>query len=300
MKKFRIVLILIIMCLVFDLVDCFASTRVNTRTENNYLVPSDVIVTESTKNAILSTPAINADEKIYDFAELLTDAEEDKLYEQVKQFIDGTNMDFVVVTTKKHSKASTRDYAHDFYDYNDFSNSGMLFLIDMQESGIYMVTKGNAVDIFPDSRMSPLLESAYNSVVNKDYYKACSNFIKSSANFVDIGIADTDEVVEIGKDGSVVVKKDLHLMEVAIISLVITAIIITVMILSNKLVHKATSAEDFLNRETIRIIGISEMFLGSHTSKTSLSDSSSRNNRPGGMNSSSRGGGRSGGTGRKI
>lgn len=286
MKKIRIILYFIIMSLCFGCVDCFASTKVNIRTEGNYLVPSDVVVTESKKSAILSTPAIDAKEKVYDFAELLTDDEESELYRQIKQFIDGTNMDFVIVTTNKHAKGSSKDYAHDFYDYNDFSNHGILFLIDIQESGIYMVTQGNAVDIFSNERMDPLLKNAYNSVVQKKYYAACSNFITSSAEFVDIGIASSDEVVRIDDDGSVSVGKDLHLFEVSMVALIGTIIIIVVMILSNNMVHKATLAHDFLNKETIKIVGISEMFLGSRTSKVSINDSSSS----GSINRGSRGG----------
>ena len=300
MKKFRIIVLLIIMCLCFGFKECSASTKVNTRTEGNYLVPSDVTVTQSNKSAILSTPAIDALEKVYDFAEILSDSEEEKLYKQIEQFITGTSMDFVIVTTSKHTKASSRDYAHDFYDFNDFKNNGMLFLIDMQQSEIYMVTKGSAVSIFTDKRMEPLLKNAYNSVVAKNYYKACSNFITSSAEFVNIGIAADDEVVKIDSDGTVNVSKDLHLLEVFIVALVGTFIIIVVMILSNNMVHKATSSKEFLNRETIRIINISEMYLGSHTSKVSISDSSSRKSRNGGMNHPSRGGGRSGGAGRKF
>ena len=43
----------LIVGLCFSFFNVNASTRVNTRTEGNYLVPPDVIVAESNKNAIL-------------------------------------------------------------------------------------------------------------------------------------------------------------------------------------------------------------------------------------------------------
>ena len=274
MKKIKIIFYLIVICVCLNINDCFASTKVNVRTEGNYYVPSDVLVTESNKNAILTTPSIDAKEKIYDFAEILTDSEEKKLYNQVMQFIKGTNIDFIIVTSKEYSKTSMKDYAHDFYTYNDFGKNGVLLFIDMKVRGVYMVVEGSAYSIFTDSRMNPLLEASYNNMVNGSYYKACSNFIKSSGQFVDIGIADGDESIKINDDGSIKVSKDLKIFEVAMFALVGTIVVIGVMILSNKMAHRATSSKVFLNNDTIRIINISEMYLGSKTMKKSLSDSS--------------------------
>ena len=256
-----------------------ASTRVNTRTDGNYYVPPDVIVTESNKNSILSTPAVNAEEKIYDFADLLTDGEEEALYKHVKHFIDKTKIDYVIVTISKNNKGSSKDYTRDFYNYNNFGNDGIILLIDRDFKGIYMTTNGRAVELFPDSRMEPILKNVFLLTKEKKFFDACKSFTTSISEFVKIGtVSDDEEVVKVSEDGTVKVSKSLHLIEVSIFALVGTAIIIGILILSSRMVKKATSASDFLNKDTMKIIDISEMFLGSRTFKAPLSGGSSNKN----------------------
>ena len=272
MKKIKLIISLLVLCVFINCNNVFASTKVNTRSEGNYLVPSDVVVTESIKQDIMSTPAINAEEKVYDFADILTKDEEDKLYKHVKNFVDGANMDYVIVTTSKNNKASASKYARDFYDYNDFSNDGILLLIDMDNRSIYMLTSGNAYNLFPDSRMKPILENVFSKIKEKKYYDACKSFTTSISQFVKIGLVSDDEgVVKVGEDGSVLVKKDLHLLEVFVFALIGTLVIIGILVLSSRMVRKATSAKNFLNKETMKIINISEMSLGSQTYKKLLS-----------------------------
>lgn len=280
MKKFRILISFLIVGLCFSFLNVNASTRVNTRTEGNYLVPPDVIVAESNKNAILSTPAVNADEKIYDFADLLTDGEEEALYKYVKHFIDKTKIDYVVVTISKNNKGSSKDYTRDFYNYNNFGNDGIILLIDRDYKGIYMTTNGRAIELFPDSRMEPILKNTFLLTKEKKFFEACKSFTTSISEFVKIGVvSDDEEVVKVAQDGTVKVSKSLHLLDVFVFALVGTAVIIGILILSSRMVKKATSANDFLNKDTMKIIDISEMFLGSRTFKAPLSGGATHNSK---------------------
>ena len=273
MKKIFIFISLFILCLCFDV---SASTRVNTRTEANYLVPADVQVVQSNKQAILSTPAVDATEKIYDFADLLTPGEEEALYKHVKHFIDKTKIDYVIVTISKNNKGSSMAYTKDFYNYNDFGNDGIILLIDREYKGIYMTTNGRAIELFPDSRMEPILKNTFNLTKEKKYFEACKSFTTSISEFVKIGIVtDDEEVVKVSKDGTVKVSKSLHLVGVSVFALVGTLIIVGILVLSSRMVKKATTANDYLNKDTMKIIDISEMFLGTRTFKAPLSGGSS-------------------------
>lgn len=273
MKKIRFVLLISFICIVLNCNDVFASTKVNIRTEGNYYVPSDVVVTESNKKAILSTPSVNAEEKIYDFAEILTEGEEETLFKNIKHFISSTNMDYAIVTTKKNNKGSSKDYTKDFYNYNDFGNDGIILLIDRDKMGIYMTTSGRAVELFSDERMEPILKNVFELTKKKKFYDACKSFTTSISEIVKIGTVKDDEVVKVGKDGTVKVSKDLHVVNVAIFALLGTGIIIGILILRCRMVRKATSARDFLNKDTMKIVDISEMFLGTRTFKAPLTSS---------------------------
>ena len=298
MKRFRIIVYFLILVFSFMCIETFASTKVNIRTEQNYLVPNDIVITESNRWNIMNTPAIDANEKVYDFGNLLTDKEEEKLYKEIKNVIDSSSLDFAIVTISENVKDSARDYAHDFYDYNLFGKDGLLFLIDMDTREIYMSTKGSAVSLFPDSRMAPILENVYGKVASKDYYSACSTFVTSIGQFIGIGEASVNEDIVINDDGTV--SKNLHLLEIFIFSLIGTGIIIFIMISMNKMVNVATSSKEFLNKETMKIDDISETFLGSHVSKTPKSSSSSGGSRGGTSISRGSSGHNHGGMGRKF
>ena len=96
-----------------------ASTRTNTRTENNnYLVQNSVTINENTLEDIMKTPAVDATEKIYDFANLFNAEEEAQLYQRILQIVDNYGVDFVVVTTKDNEFSSSAAYADSFYRYN--------------------------------------------------------------------------------------------------------------------------------------------------------------------------------------
>lgn len=264
-------------------IDVFASTKVNIRTESNYYLPSDVRVSESNKQSILSTPAVDASEKIYDFAELLTETEEKKLYKKIKYFVKETELDLVIVTIKENVKGNSGDsattrmkaYSHDFYDYNDFKNNGLLLLIDMQAGGIYMVTEGKAVELFPNSRMNPILKNVYDKLSERKYFDACNGFITSVSDFVDIGVPGDEDLV-IDDDGNVVKDKLSNILWIVLSSLVISGIIVGIMISSYKNVKLSNNSHDYLNRNSVNIITISEMYLGGKTNRALLNKNNKR------------------------
>ena len=276
MKKIKLFLVIIMIGILIDFFDVVASTQVYIRTEGNYLVPNDVIITESIKGDVLSTPAINVEEKIYDFADLLIDKEEKKLYNKMKKFIDGSNLDYAIVTISKNSKESAKKYAHDFYNYNDFKYDGLLLLIDMDNGSIYMTTNGKAYELFPSSRMQPILKNVFSKIKNKQYYDACLSFTNSISDFADIEVKD-DEVVRIDDDGSVEVKRTYYIFWLILFSLAITSIIVGIFILITKRkCNIRVMEEDFLNKETVSIKTISEEHLGIKQYKSSISSKSNQ------------------------
>lgn len=278
MRFIKKVMYIISIIVLFCSIDVFASTKVNIRSETNYYLPSDVRVSESNRGSILSTPAINASEKIYDFAEILTENEEKKLYKNIKHFIKETDIDLVIVTIKENVKGLANDtantrmklYAHDFYNYNDFKKNGLLLLIDMHVGGIYMVTEGRAVELFPNSRMNPILKNVYDKVSKKEYFSACNGFITSVSDFVNIGLPGDDDEHIIDDDGNVVDDVFGNILWMILISFVVSGIVVGVMINSYKEQKLNKISKDYLNRDSINITTISDFYLGSKTKRAFL------------------------------
>ena len=190
MKKICSLILSIIMISTFSL----ASTTTYERTLDNLQVASDIVVTSSNQNAILTTPKVNEEEKIYDFADLFTDSEEMDLYEKVTSFISDTNLDMAIVTIDYNPKYDAQTYADDFYDYNYFgkgsTHDGLLFLIDMHTREMYISTLGQALLMYDDYRIDCILddidEEYYSD--NTNYYKMFDAYIKTSSYYAQLGI----------------------------------------------------------------------------------------------------------------
>ena len=290
-KNLRFVLMLTI-TLIFSLNNVFASTNTKERTESNYLVPSNIKVTESNKDVILKTPAVNADEKVYDFADLFTDSEESELYKQISEYISISNMDLAVVTINENNKYDVEKYADDFYDYNDFginsSRDGILFLIDMDKRQIHMTTTGKAIKMYDDNRIDSALDLVYQHMTDQEYYTGTSKFINRISEGFQAGVPASNKNMVIDKDGNVHIIKRVNWFLLVIISLIVSIITIVILVAKNKLVRKATTAEEYLDKDSVKING-QDVFLSTHTTKHKIDHSSS-----GGSGGSSYHGGSSG------
>lgn len=272
-----------------------ASVNTYTRTDSDYLVPDYIDVTGSNRDNVLSTPAVDATEKVYDFADLLTDSEEKKLYQQATKFIKKTELDLAIVTVSDYTKPRcdgdcTRTYADDFYDYNEFGigsrHSGVLFLVDMKTRTIYMTTTGDAMDMYNDYRIEQIMDAIYQEFTNQNYYDGIAKFMTILEKYDTIGIANSkDSHYVISDDGSVV--RDIPWLFLIGGPLLITGIVMAIMISRNKLVRVATSSREYLDKETLQTSIVKDRFVHTHTSKTPIYHSSG----------SSGGGGHSGSSG---
>lgn len=259
-----------------------ASVNTYTRTDSDYLVPDYIKVTGSNRDNVLSTPAVDATEKVYDYADLLTDSEEKKIYNQVIEYIDKTDLDLVIVTVSDYDKTicngdCTRTYADDFYDYNEFGvgsrHSGVLFLVDMKTRTVYMTTTGDAMDMYSDYRIEKIMDSIYQDFTNQNYYIGITKFMTILENYDTIGVANSkDSHYEISDDGRIV--RDIPWFILIGGPLLITGIVMAIMISKNKLVRVATSSREYLDKKTLKTSVVKDRFVHTHTSKTPIYHSS--------------------------
>lgn len=271
MKKIIRILFLFLICMMFSTTMVFASTNTFERTADDYKVASWVTITDSNRDNILKTPAVDASEKIYDFADLFTASDEEKLYAEISDYINSSNMDLAIVTINENNKGSQAVYADDFYDYNDFGRGGgrdgVLFLIDMQYRQIYMSTTGSAINMYNDYRINKALDAVYSYMSSEDYYYGVSRFISIIGDDAAKGLPndyyyESNSLTE-------------SLMYASIGSLIITGIIMFILIRKNKLVRKATTAKEYLDSGSVVVNNMGDVFLGSNTVKHRIEHSSS-------------------------
>lgn len=257
---------------------------------------------------ILGTPLVDTKEKIYDYSDILTDDEEEKLKEKARQFVNKTKMDMVIVTPNFRyiSDRENEDYAADFYDYNDFgidfeNYSGVLLLRNTYEDDPYfnIYTFGDAQLYFSYYRLENTLDSIYDDIHNGNYYDGFNSFIDQMSSYYESGIPN--EMKNYYVDDMGYLKKNYVIPWILIIPLsaIITLIIMLIMIKKNKMVYKATQATEYLNKKTLNITNKQTNLISTHTTSHIISDSSSSGG-GGGFHSSggSSGGGHSSGGGR--
>ena len=282
MKKcFKIFLLFLVLFLPYIKVD--ASTNTYVRTYENWLVPNDIVVDSSNMSSVLSTPAVNAEEKIYDFASLLTSQEEVILYDEVIQFIEKSNLDLAIVTVSDYDKICSYEdcsqvYADDFYDYNSFGlgddYSGLLFLVDMKNREIYISTTGKAMDMYNDIRIDKILDAIYTEFGSDKYFEGITKFMTIIENYDTMGLpSNIDSKYAISADGEIY-RKFPWLIVLGVPS-VITIIVMGILISKNKMVKVATTSREYLEKGSINIKVVRDVLTSSHTTSTPISHSSS-------------------------
>lgn len=290
MKKIFVLLISLFLLVL----PVYASTNTYSRTTTDLKVPKKIKYKSSMEHNVLLTPSVNANEKIYDFAELLTEEEEKQLYDKVKEFIANTNLDLAIVTINTNVKDSTQEYADDFYDYNDFSIDGLAFVIDMQNRIFYISTAGKAMLYYDDYRIEYILSALDQEMYNHEYFNACNTLISQLTEYYNHGFSDNaDKYVVIGTQ---IYRKTPYLL-LSIIAVVSATIGTLILALRNKKIKLATNSNDYFDNKSFEITKDTKEFISSNTSRVYIppADSDGGGSSGGGFHSGSSGASHGGG-----
>ncbi len=283
-------------------------TTYNREELKNYGVNKKWNINTNNKDNILKTYAVDSNQKIYDFSNVLTDEEEQKLTERMHNFTEKYKIDIVILTDNYQYTEDSQNttFATDFYDYNDFGINykkydGVMLFRNTYEQNPYFdaYSFGNAQLYFYDTRLSNTLDYIYDDIHSEAYYSGFNKFIDKMEEYYNEGKLTDYYVDESGflqkqKTASYYLKMIGLSM---IIALVITGIIIYILIKKNKMVLKATKATVYMNKEKSKITNVQDNFITSNTTSYVISSDTSSG---GGHSSSggSSGGGFSSGGGR--
>ena len=301
MKKFYLVLITFLI----GINSVFAAPKTMPRTDDDLGVNKNFNITEENIGNVKRTPRVDASEKIYDFAEILIDSEEKKLYQKISNYIEKTNMDMVILTTDlEYLDDELEDYAADFYDYNDFGidfdkYSGLLLIINMNSYNRFfnVYTFGMAQAYYDYNTCEAILDYMFDDIKAGYYFDGFSQFISSAEDYFKRG---PNENIYIDDDGYAYYKRTYNIPWgiAIIISGIATIITMIVLIKKNRMIKKETLAGIYIDKNSIKYNNMVDQFLHSHTSSYTVSSNSSS----GGSisHSGSSGGGHGGGGGRHF
>lgn len=142
------------------------------------------------------TVKVDNKKKIYDFANLLTDEEEKEIYYLEKQYIQKNNLDIAIITLDNNpygdSVESTKTYAIDFYNHNDFgigdTKNGVAVIIDKTSKNNNLVTFGSAQEIYDLQKINSINNSISTFISEENYYQMIKVYLTKLNNY-----AKTDE-----------------------------------------------------------------------------------------------------------
>lgn len=240
---------------------------------------------------------VDKSKKVYDFANLLSDQEEQELYEKSQEFIKNNKMDIVLLTINVNpygsADSATKRYSEDFYDYNNFgvgkTMDGIIIIIDMNNRYPYITTTGNAQLVYDDNRIETMHNLAYSYLASGKYYSALNSYLRSANSFAEKDIPDSNKNYCIDDDGEYYrcTKRSVNWIWAGVISGVATLIILVVTLGKYKGIRKATNAGIYLTNK--KITNSKDMFLTTFTSRVRRSHSSSSGSSGGGGSSISHG-----------
>ncbi|MGN0518518.1 MAG: TPM domain-containing protein [Acutalibacteraceae bacterium] len=134
------------------------------------------------EDIIYDASTASGDRRVFDFAELFYDEEEQDLESLIDKAQKKTDLDIVIVTVNSTHGLSDMAYADDFYDYNGFgfgkNYDGVLLLINMDERTTWISTCGAAIDYLNDSDIESITDDITSELKYSNNYEGAKSFIK--------------------------------------------------------------------------------------------------------------------------
>ena len=237
-----------------------------------------------------TAPTVSDNSKrIYDFDDLLTDEEEQKLTSEIQSVENGRKCTVVVVTTENTALDPnfgtdvTRAYAEDFYDANasGFQDDAWVMCVDMHNRVIYTVGHGRFAKERYVNFTNKVYDDVRSSLSDGDYVSAVKTYIQ------DVNKLDNWVYAMIPTLFSLFV------------SAAVTILVLVILIVKHKHAEPINNAKIDVKVLNSKQVKHSTVFLGRHTTSRRIphDDGGSGGGFSGGMSTSGGGSSFSGGGG---
>lgn len=128
---------------------------------------SPIAIVHAGENIYYSNPENNYNIVVKDEADLLNQNEINELSKSMIPITEYGNVGFITINYNPYS--TSRYAAETFYDLFTYE-SGILFLIDMDNRMLYIYSNGYIYDIITDSYAEIITDNVYSYASNEDYY----------------------------------------------------------------------------------------------------------------------------------
>lgn len=231
----------------------------------------------------LADAASVAIDPVSDYADMLTDAEENELAQRLEYIRNTYAADTAIVTVPTLDGKSAERYADDFYDYNGYGigpdHSGILLLISQEPRNYHMTTTGRCFDIFNDAAIDYICSNVEAQLRNGNYYEACLRFAEDCESVLS-DYANGERFEEPKSVGMLLIMLGIAL----VLAITITAVAKS----SMKNARLGVNADLYAEGRRVNLTGSRDIFLYSDVTKTPIPKQQSGGGSTGHVSSSGR------------
>ncbi|MCI8501704.1 MAG: TPM domain-containing protein [Oscillospiraceae bacterium] len=225
--------------------------------------------------------AAAAETRVVDDAGLLSTGEIEKLEGRIASLRQAyPGMDFVFVTTGDAQGKGTQAYADDYFDENGYGaggdDSGILFLIDMDNRNLGISTHADGIRYFTDERIESLLDDAYEFISDGDYYGTANAFLDGAKRYMEAGIPGNQYNYDT-ETGRTDRYKSLTVLEIAVSLLIAAAVgaVCCIIVLVRYRGKAGKNSYPFREKSEMRLTRSEDIFLRQTVTTRRISTSSS-------------------------
>ena len=207
----------------------------------------------------LCLPVFAQQPRLVDDADLLTDAEEQTISEELDDISQRLEMDVVIVTVNSLEGETATAFADDYFDYNGYGmgtgRDGILFLISMEDRDWAISTSGSGIAAFTDNDQEYIMNGIMSDLSAGYYYDAFRGFISGC----DDSYWQTGDEYPDDDDDSFPFFA--YLLISAAIGFVVALIATGVMKGKLKSVRRQVAADNYLRQDSLQITEARDIFL---------------------------------------
>lgn len=224
----------------------------------------------------------------FDNANLIDDESEQEIIQMAESYKNSLKMDIVFITTTDTNGKSSMIYADDFYDGleggHKYNEDGILFLVDLYNSEVYISTVGRAIKLMSDSEIENALDEFFSARGDDDYAAAIYAMSKNALENMSYWMEDGADSIwyYIKPNGTQL-----------LCGLILTVLILVSLYLKHNKANKVVSATHYISEDGYKINNKKVNFVREypivHKNYYKESSSSSGGHRSGSSHSSSSG-----------
>ncbi len=204
--------------------------------------------------------------RVFDYADILSDSEEEDLLNKLDEISKLQQMDVAVVTVDSLEGKSAEAYADDFYDEYGYGfgeeGDGILFLLSMREREWHISTKGYAIAVFTDAGLDYIMEKVVVDLKAGEYASAFTTFADYCDDY--ITQAATGKPYDIDHLPNEPFPFFLFFVVCLVIAFVIALIATWIMKGKLKSVKSRPGADDYIKDGSMKLTKKNDLFLYRH------------------------------------